>query len=235
MSHIMSTDREPGLAKGLSDIPPPDQSLLDGLRDLVITPYTLRRAFLLLARFHYSDPSHYGILSKKLKNFVWSQDENKRSLRIDLDYEYDPKKKDERPAIFVGCRDINYSRIVSDNQKSQSEDLASEEYVKDGDTAIIIRHIGGTPDEAFQLSDLSAQFFLGIRKIMIEHVKLKGYEVQSQLSSRPFERASEQADQQFICDLIIAIKFNAIWNVFRESQRLKTIGWGECHASFGLK
>jgi hypothetical protein len=202
-------------------------AIINEMSKLVLTPVTIRRIFLLLTRLHYSDNANYGKFKEVFANFIWHKDEKLRKLQIDYDYHYDPKNLDRRPAIFVGLDDIRFNKVVIGNRSGDSEDRSGEEFTKTASTNVIIRHIGKTADEAPALADLSSQFFMGITPMI--HDSLRGkileYDVIGLKSSRPFERSSEQADQNFCSDLIIALSYNSIWMTSFESHRIKTISF----------
>lgn len=215
-----------------AELPPPpkpplegnqDDLLLEAIGNVALTPVTIRGIFLMFTRIHWSNPDHYGALKPKLQGLVWDRDSKTRTLLIDYDYNYDPAKVDQRPAIFVGTSDFDFLKLVVDNRRSQTEDNSGEDYVKNASTNIIIRHIGKTPDESWQMADLTAQFFLGMRKLIQERLKVHAFEVAKMIASRPFERSTQQADQQFIVDLILNLQYNAVWLIVREGHRLKTV------------
>ena len=213
----------------------PDSTMLETLHRVALTPITIRRIFLLLTRIHYSDSDNYGAYKPKLEQFVWAKDDTKRKLHIDFDYDYDPLKLDKRPAIFVGTSDFDFKQVVIDNQKNQTEDRGGEEFVKQASTNIIIRHIGKTADESWSLGDLSAQYYLGIRKMLQERLKVSKLEVFKLIASKPFERTTQQADQQFIVDLLINLQYNAAWLTMREGHRIKTVTYAQSLADFALQ
>lgn len=223
-----TSDTEAKLAQGFA----PDSLLLENLSKIALTPVNIRGIFIMLTRIHFSDPDNYGAMKSKLGNFVWHKDPKVKTLHVDYDYNYDPQKLDLRPAVFVGTSDINYRKVVIDNQQAQTEDRSGENFVKIGATNIIIRHIGKTPDESWALGDLSAQFFLGVRKMLQERLRVSEFEVLRLMASKPFERSTQQADQQFIVDLIMNLQYNAGWLVIREGHRIKTVTYEQSLADF---
>jgi hypothetical protein len=218
------------LGKGFA----PDSIVIESLHRVAINPITIRKIFLLLTRVHYSDADNYGAYKPQLSNFVWSKDPAIVKLYIDFDYNYDPLKMDRRPAIYVGTSDIDFKQVVVDNSKNMSEDRSAEEYVKEASTNIIIRHIGKTPDESWALGDLSLQYYLGIRKMLQERLKVSKLEVIKLMASKPFERTTQQADQQFIVDLLVNLQYNAAWLTMREGHRIKTVTYAQSLADFAI-
>jgi hypothetical protein len=201
----------------------PDELLLDRLSHVGLNPITIRGIFLMMTRIHWSDPDNYGPMKLKLGKFVWSKDTTKSTLFIDYDYNYNPESMDKRPAIFVGTSDFEFRKVAVDNMRSRSEDRATDDYVMIASTNIIIRHIGKTPDESWAMGDLTSQFFLGMRKLLQDRLKVHGFDVTKLMASRPFEAPSQKADQQFLVDLLMALQFNSVWMITREGHRLKTV------------
>lgn len=201
----------------------PDELLLTRMGQIALTPVTIRGIFLMLTRLHWSDPNYYGASKAKLGTLIWSKDQKVRTLLVDYDYNYDPARSDLRPAIYTGTADYDFRRVVSDNRHSQTDDRAAESYGMISSTNIIIRHIGATPDESLAMADLTGQFFLGMRKLIQEALKVHGFEVIKIAASKPFERAPASADQQFMVDLIMNLQYNAVWLIWREGHRLKTV------------
>ena len=201
----------------------PDELLLDKIGKIALTPVTVRGIFLLLTRLHWSDPNYYGAAKAKLGTLYWAKTEKERTLLVDYDYNYDPARSDKRPAIYVGTSDFDFRRVVVDNKHSQTDDRAGEQYVSLAGTNVIVRHIGASPDESLAMADLTGQFFLGMRKLIQEALKVHAFEVGKLAASKPFERAPQSADQQFMVDLIMNLQYNAVWLIWREGHRIKTV------------
>lgn len=201
-----------------------EKLMVDHLADMSITPVTLRRIFVTLARLHYSDANNFGEkVPPAFKQFIWSKDPQKSRLRIDNEFIYDVKKVDLLPGIFVGCGDTLYAKKVVDNQRAPTSSRDGQSYVKIGSTTVTLAHITMTPDEALMLGDISSQFFMGIQTLMQEQAGFLTYEVASTSRVRMLKTSAEERDKQFAVDLNINIQFNAVWTIFRESHRIKTI------------
>lgn len=213
---------------------PENNSLIAGLGNLALTPVSLRRIFLLLTRLHFSDSKHYGDKAEPLKDFIWSADDKVRKLFIDYDYHYQPTHLEQRPAVFVGVDDLIFTRQVLDNQRENTEDRSGTNFTYKAETSIILRHISLTPDEALTLGELSVDFFAGVRKMLMETMRLQHFDVTALKSTRPFLRTEVQSDQQFSCDLIMRISFLYDWVTFRESHRIKTVSFKEAVVAYAL-
>lgn len=202
-----------------------ESQLLRDISGLQMTPFNIRRIFLLLTRLHYSNSSHYGDAKQQeqFRNYTWDQDPTKSGIKIDFDYHYNPETLDKFPAIFVGTDDYAFKPLAVDNYHSTDLYNAGEVKARRGETAVIIRHVSSTPDEALQLGDLSYQFFSGIDILMRETLKLVRYEVPQLKTAKPFLAQKTEADQQFSVDLLIQIAFNATWLIVRESHVIKSI------------
>lgn len=212
---------------------------LDGLADLSFNAYTIRRIFLLLTRVHYSDPANYGPLAEQFKNYVWKEGADGASeggLFIDYDFNYDPKNVDRRPAIYVGTTDLTTAAAkMVDEMSRMTESGAGYESATTGTCQVVVRHIAKRADETLMLADLTFQFFLGIRRLLKEKARLRGYRVLGVSTTRPFERIAEKTDMTFIADVRIALDFNCAWLEVRESHRIKTMNMRGIVAAFDDK
>lgn len=206
-------------------LPDPELMGLDQLSHQMLNIAMARRVFLLLTRAHFSDPAHYGHLAEPLKNCRWNADPALCTLPVDYDFDFDPKKTDRRPAVFVGCGDVTMSRKVIDNSSRVTADGKGEEFATVGSYPVIIRHIGKTPDESLLLADLSFQFFLGIRKLMKEKAQLRLFEVAGIGTTRPLERTGEKTDSTFIADVRLLVECNMAWLIIRESHVIKRVSF----------
>lgn len=216
--------------------PADGNALFRELSKFVLTPITLRRMFLLLTRIHYSSSDNYGEFKSLLVDYIWNRDTKLCKLFVDFDYNFDPQNMDRRPAIYVGLDDINFQKAVVDDHVKHSYDRSTEEFIKYGHTNVIVRHIGKTADESLLLSDLSSEFFMGIKSMIHDSFpRITSYDVQAIKSSRPFAMTSQEASAQFISDLIISISFNAMWQIEFESHRIKTITLEQCLAEMPTK
>lgn len=201
----------------------PDELLLERLGNVGLNPVSIRGIFLMLTRIHWSDPDNYGTMKHKLGGMVWSKNVEKSKVFIDYDYNYNPEEIGKRPALFVGTGDFGFRKVAVDNLRSRSEDRATDDYVMVTETNVIIRHIGKTPDESLAMGDLTSQFFLGMRKLLQDRLKVHGFDIIKLASSRPFESPSQKADSQFVVDLIMSLQYNSVWLITREGHRLKTV------------
>ncbi len=65
-----------------------------------------------------------------------------------------------------------------------------------------------------------------------ERLKVSSFEVIKLMSSKPFERTSQQADQEFIVDLLMNLQYNAAWMTMREGHRIKTVTYAQSLEDF---
>lgn len=204
-----------------------ERDIIDELTSLPMNLFTIRRIFLILTRLHYSSPTNFGPeYPDPMRKFYWTKEKDS-PMKITRDYEYDPKVIEQTPAIYVGTGDVDYQKNVVDNKKGPNSDRSGAIGIKTATTSVILRHISGQPDEATQLCDMSAQFYLGIRDMIMTQMSgmIRGFEVLKQSTSKPFLRDPGEADQQFISDLIMSLTFNAAWQTLTESHRIKTVAF----------
>lgn len=209
-------------------------SLVESLEKLVLSPVSLRRIFTLFTRLHYSDPVHYQGRFEDLSNYVWSADPTRCTLFVDFDYNFQPKNTERLPAIFVGVSDVKYQKIVQDNRDTETEDRAGVIQIYRALTSVIVRHLSVTPDESLRLAELSAEFFMGIRPLLMERMHLGMFEVAQQVNTRPFMREATQPDQVFTSDIIMPLEYDVRWESVRESHRIKTVSFSDALAKYAL-
>jgi hypothetical protein len=208
-----------------------NREFFKALDKIHLAPVTIRRIFLLLTRLHYSSPENFGPLKEQMKDYLWHKEPGKGKLHIDFDTKYDPKQLDQKPAIFIGLDDIEYKKIVLNNHARFTYDTAGEHLIKTAQTKVIIRHVADSADEAMTLENLTCQFFLGIQPIIRDTLpEVLEYDVIASKSSRPFEKASQQPEQRFVSDTIIALSYVSAWMVTFESHRIKKISFEQCLA-----
>lgn len=215
----------------MSNVLESDDGVVRSLGRLPKSPTNLRKMFLLLTRMHYSAPENFGELADLLKNYVWKAEEP-RGLDVLLDFDFDRSKARTVPAIFVGMTDFIYSRRVLDNHKEFTDDRAGRMQVKSVGTTVVLRHTSASADEAFNLADLTAQFYLGAQDMMREQAGFAQFEVQNLLQPKIFNRSPEQSYQQFEADVILGLQFTATWWTFTESHRIKQITFKQSLAEF---
>lgn len=207
---------------------------VDVMGELAMGPVMLRRVFLILTRVHFSSPEHYGPFKEKLNNFIWTPQPATCTLKIENDFIYSPKVTDTTPAIFVGVGDIGYSKRVQDAHKGVNEDRSGKEQINTGVAAIILRHRAGQADECLRLAEQSYSYYCGIRPLLMNRMKFQTFDVESLRSTKPFARTPDQADQQFLVDLVMNLSFSASWTTFTESHRIKTISFNEAIANYDI-
>jgi hypothetical protein len=190
--------------------------------DIQIDPVSIRAIFLLLTRNHFASSDNFGGVPQSFKKFVYSDDPMKRSLHVELDYIYDEQDTEKRPVIFVGCENFMFSKEVIDNYLDSKVDLAGQEFYNVVATRLKFRHLALTADEALMLGTLTTSFYLGIRAVLQEAMRLKKFEV---LSLSPPHLVKHSADKQFLCDLSIDVVYQNTWETNAESHRIKKISF----------
>ena len=208
---------------------------LEQLRDTPLDQVTLRRVFLLLTRVHYADPSNYGILRQTMKNFKWAQDPAKSTIKVELDFKYDPALTDIIPSIFVGTGDIDYTQTTVDSREGSTRDRSGATYAIQAGAYVILRHVSTDPDECLKMSAMSFDFYAGIRELIMEKLKLSAF-MPTQTSTPRFfmPDAAEKAKKTFASDLKLKVGFTPAWTTFRESHRIKAITLGSLMTDFSL-
>lgn len=201
------------------------QSILDICSEdnIQIDPITLRRIFLILIRNHYAEPiNNFGGIPDSFKTFKYSDDPKERTLDIQLDYNYDSKKLDQKPCIYLGFGNFDFSKQVINNYMGNNEDHSNTEFCNATKVNCTIKHISAKADEALMLGVISAAFFRGIATTIRETLRLRGFEV-VQLTQPRVSDAS--TDTQFTVDLHMTLLYSSNWQTYSESHRIKKINY----------
>ena len=195
-------------------------SKLDELKETSLDLVQLRRIFLMLAREHFSDANNYYRV-EEMTPLVYHEEPAKRTLDVDLDYIYDPKEVDKKPAIYVGTGPVQFAKQVIDNYETASEDGAVRYHTSRGSVQIGISHISTEADLALQLGVQSLHFFAGIRHLLMGALpNILQYEV-LQLTQPQMTGADKI--RNFQVDLQISLQFNTDWATYMEGHRISDI------------
>lgn len=209
--------------------------MMDQLKDFAQAPTTLRRIFLLLTRAHFSDPAHYGIQRERMRNFRWDKDESKSTVKIELDYVYDPAKTDSGPAIYVGMGDFSFKQSVMNNREGATADRSGQRFSLQGGCSLILRHVSQQAEESLVLAEMSFDFYVGIREYLMRRLSLSGFNP-LQISTPRFFQADDavKANKRYISDFVINISYTPAWTEFQESHRIRQITFGQALTDFAV-
>jgi hypothetical protein len=186
-----------------------------------IDPVSLRRIFLILTRNHFADPNYFGEVPPSFKKFVYSDNNNKRTVKVDLDYSFNPEKTEQETAIYVGVGDVESTDQVMNNFVKSTEDLSGRENVQTDKCVVTIRHVSPSADEALIMGVISKGFFQGMRQHIKARLCLRGYSVLK--LGKPVPVNEDSADSLYQCDLTIGVTMDSNWVTSSESHRVKRI------------
>jgi len=203
----------------------PVDSFFDYIGEISLDPVSLRRIFLILTRNLYSDPTHYGESNPDFKKFIYCADANECTVQIRYDYDDDPNVDAatfSKSNIYVGVSGFQFNKNVIDKYYSVNDDRSTETFAERVATNIVIRHQAKNPDDVLALGYLTANFYAGIRKKLIDCMHLSIFELNElspiQLVSQPTEE-----DRTYQVDLSIDMVFTFTQDISQESHRIKKI------------
>lgn len=186
-----------------------------------IDPVILRRIFLILTRNHYAQPSYFGRVPDSYRNFKYSDLSSESSLKIELDYAFDPKATEQPQGIYVGVGDVKTQKQVVDSYAGAPPDLSGRQHVDTDSTIVTLTHVSKSPDEALQMGVISKGFFQGMRDLIKGKLNLRGYQVVALTSPRMVEADSQNTGYRV--DLAIQLTFSSNWQTQIESHRIKKV------------
>lgn len=147
------------------------------LQDKSLDQVTLRKVFLLATRALYSSSDNYGDLADTLKNFIYSEDLEKQTLPVDLDFNYNPTVLTARRAIYVGLEDIEFTPRFINSESRGSEDNASVVFTQSATTALVVRAVSPEADEALYLTTLAGAYYTGMRPMIMKQLQLARFDL----------------------------------------------------------
>lgn len=195
-------------------------SKLEELKETSLDVVQLRRIFLMLTREHFSDADNYYRV-EEMAPLIYHEEPAKRTLDIDLDYVYDFKEADKKPAIYVGTGPVQFAKQVLDNYETASEDGAVRYHTSRGSMQIGLSHIATEADVALQLGVQSLHFFAGIRHLLMGALpNILQYEV---LQLTQPQLTDPAKIRNFQVDLQLSLLFNTDWATYLEGHRISDI------------
>ena len=186
-----------------------------------LDPVSMRRIFLLLTRNHFSDPSFFGNVPDEFKKFRYDDNDRNTTLRVELDYAFDPEEVEQPTSIFVGVSDVNTTKSVLDSFESNNTDNSGKQNVDTDSCAITFSHISKSPDTALKLGVISKGFYQGMRQLLKERLGFRGYTV-AKLTA-PTKVTEGTTRDYYRVDLSINVVFSSNWTTLIESHRVKRI------------
>ena len=187
-----------------------------------LTASSLRRIFLLMMRFHFSDANNYGELRGLLKNLIWTDTEETTALDVELLGVFNPGILVRRPAVFVGFQNFQFNKKVTGDYAGESEDAATKYLVKTVDTELVIRCVAADEDMSTAMVDTATAFMFGMREMLLCKMRpqLRSLEVDGITDPKLVEKSPER---RFQCDLLTKLNFNYTIDVNLESHPIKKV------------
>jgi hypothetical protein len=197
-----------------------EQEFFETLK-LPLSPTTLRRIFLLLLRFHYSDPDNYGDLKPLMGDLIYVDSEgDEGSLDIELLSIFDPRKRDPGPGIFVGFQPFTFKKPGVNYDAGTNNDGSAQYAVMTVDAQLIIKHISTLMDSTTIMGEATTAFLFGIRPMLMQRLCLRGFDIVSMTDAKQIEKAP---DRTFECNVVININFDYVMTTNVESHRIKKV------------
>lgn len=195
------------------------ESLLECLQK-PINSVSLRRAYLMMLRVHWSDAANLGDLQDVLGCQLYS-DEAGSKLNVTLNYLFDVKKTDSYPAVILGFGDFVATKNTLNNYAGMSEDYGATYYSLPTKVQMTISHIHANPDTATAMAESTATFLLGTRDATMRRLNLRSYDLTGISAVKPLEKLPTR---YFNVEVSVQLDFNMAVTVNLEGHRLKKYG-----------
>lgn len=187
--------------------------------DESLDPVVLRRIFLLATQTLFSNPENYGESAEDLSRYLFSEDESKRTLAVELDYVYNPALLSARHAVYVGCSDMDFNAHVLNNNAGINDDRSATVSNQQATTTVGIRFVTPLPDESLRLATVALGYYAGMRVKFMEELGLLRFDLVKISSPSLVEKAPTAL---YEVTLAIRLAFNFEITSFVEGHRIKT-------------
>lgn len=183
---------------------------------------TLRRAFLLLTRVLWLTADNFGRYREQLSTYLYSSDESKRKLLVDLAHNADPSLTQIAiPAIYVGVGAFQYTQAVIGDLSSLSDDTSRQVFTTRGENLVQWMHYGQHADQTAAMAEVTQGVVGGFGPLLVKYLGLDNYRVVSM--SPPIPRKNSDGTTYFQVNVAANFKFNNSIVVATESLRIKKI------------
>jgi hypothetical protein len=202
-----------------------DLRFLDELAGVYgLDPVSLRRIFLLLTRNHFSDPAYFGNLPETFRRFRYNDNPRDASVRIELDYSFDPARREQPTGIYVGVGTVKSQSRVIDDFTRGNEDLSGSFRHQLDQMPVVVSHVSASPDEALTMGVLSKAFFQGMGPLLRARFRqIVGYRVISLTEPQRVTPDEQSSAPYYRVDLTIELTLPSEWETTMESLRIKRI------------
>lgn len=199
---------------------------LERLKYIALDPVDIRRNFLLLTRFHFSDSVHYGPMTE-LSDLVYTRNPTtNNTLSIELSFinpMEEGKNAENLPAIRVHGGDWVFKKADL-GQHAKRTDAGEELARQEVTTAVRIVHMARSPEVAAMLATQTVGFYGAIGRDLIHAMNLTSFDI-AQMSNVNIMTGEDKQNVTYRVDVLINLTFNCIWSSLIESKRIKTISF----------
>ncbi len=183
-----------------------------------------RRVVMLMLRGHYSTALNYPEDLKHLACYFWrpKDDAGKEgTLTVDFSYNFDDKKPDRIPGIYVGFGGCNLKKLGMGNHHSHSEDRSTENLAKGSLLTISVHHVFKSLDDACDMAEMSQLFLLAMSKVIQNATGAEGFEVKGFAQAVKNKLSSDIRNYEVV--LSVEISYTLAAALSEESHRIRVI------------
>lgn len=186
-------------------------------------PLTLRRIFLLLTRNHYAQPHYFGDVPASFSRFKYSDDPAERTVKVELDYAFNPETADIETAIYVGVGDVTSAAKVLNDFAAPTPDRSGRDYTNIDQCDVSLSHVAPSADESLTLGIISKGFFQGMQRAIVSKTGVQDCRVVALSGVKNIK--PDQSDPLFLTQLVIRLLIPSTWTTSIESHRIKAVSF----------
>lgn len=199
------------------------------------TMYNLRRGFITLLRYCFSDPNHYSDNREALGCLVYSDDDKEKTLSVDAKGIYDPSDTNSVPGVSVSMsQGIQFQRIGINDRRVTSRDFSVETDTSLATAQIQITCSHKDADVCCALADMCTLFFTAAKK----HIQNAwGWVLQFDIVQQTEPTMKNQSESDSTArwyESVVAIQliYEYSINIETESKRLKEFSIGSSVSNY---
>lgn len=194
------------------------------IKKLPPDPTVMRRMFLLVIRNHFSHPENYRNMRPLLEKFIYHQDDNIRTLDVELGSLFDPKKLPKRtPTIFVNFGAVNFKDSGTGNHGGYSEDNATESVLQFAEGQFSILVVSLDSDEGGYLASQVTNLMMALTHVMCNNSDITYARVIGMSDPQLLKESPERA---FVSSVTGQVSWEWHWKLYMEGLLLKKVNLG---------
>ncbi len=185
-----------------------------------LSPAMLRRLFLYLMRFHWSDPRNHGDLEEALGCFVHDLEGRDSTFFVGYLSDYKPEDTRSVPGLHVGIKTTSLKASGLGDNAGWSGDNATHYRSRLAETTVVLAHTAYDDTQALLAAESSALFVSALCDALAANTGALAASLSSIGDSQPVKGAPQP---HYRVDAAVSIRYTWGVAVNIESHRLKQV------------